>query len=115
MSATQAETTSLELRDLDVDQIDPNPANPRLIFPQDELDKLTESIALEGVLVPILVYPKDDRFVLVDGERRFRCAMQLGHDKIKAVINGRAPGEGNAPPDVQHPPHPGAVARHADR
>jgi ParB family transcriptional regulator, chromosome partitioning protein len=91
MSAIQPETPTLQLRDLDIASIDPNPANPRLIFPQDELDKLTGSIALEGVLVPILVYPKGDRYVLVDGERRFKCASRLGHEKIKAVITDERP------------------------
>lgn len=75
-----------ELRELNVSDVEPNAQNPRLDFPQDELDRLTDSIDLEGVLVPIVVYPKGDKFVLVDGERRFRCARDLGHSRIPAVI-----------------------------
>lgn len=55
-------------------------------FPQDELDRLSDSIDQEGVLVPIVVLPRDNMYVLVDGERRFRCARDLGHDKIPALI-----------------------------
>jgi ParB/RepB/Spo0J family partition protein len=71
-----------------MDLIDPNPGNPRLIFPQEELDKLIESISHEGVLVPIVVFPKDGRFTLVDGERRFRSARELGLTEIPSLITG---------------------------
>lgn len=75
-----------ELRELNVSDVIPNDRNPRLDFPQDELDRLTDSIELEGVLVPIVVYERDGKFVLVDGERRYRCVRDLGHSKIPAVI-----------------------------
>jgi ParB-like protein len=81
-----SENATAELRDLNVSDVEPNAQNPRLDFPQDELDRLADSIDLEGVLVPIVVYSKGDKYVLVDGERRFRCARDLGHSKIPAVI-----------------------------
>lgn len=84
-SAATSNVTA-ELRELNIADVVPNDANPRLDFPQDELDRLAGSIDLEGVLVPIVVYPRDDKFVLVDGERRYRCARDLGHDKIPALI-----------------------------
>ena len=84
--AESSQNVTAELRELNVADVVPNARNPRLDFPQDELDRLTESIDLEGVLVPIVVYPKDGKFVLVDGERRFRCARDLGHVKIPALI-----------------------------
>ena len=80
------ENATAQLRELSVSDVEPNAQNPRLDFPKDELDRLTDSIDLEGVLVPIVVYPKGDKYVLVDGERRFRCARDLGHSKIPAVI-----------------------------
>ncbi|WP_454860106.1 ParB/RepB/Spo0J family partition protein [Promicromonospora soli] len=64
----------------------PNDDNPRLDFPQDELDRLAQSIDQEGVLVPIVVYPRAGKFVLVDGERRFRCSRDLGLETIPAVV-----------------------------
>ena len=88
MSATPSSAPVGLLRSLSMDRIDPNPGNPRLIFPQEELDKLIESISHEGVLVPIVVFPKDGRFTLVDGERRFRSARELGLTEIPALITG---------------------------
>lgn len=88
MSVTPSSAPVGLLQSLSMDLIDPNPGNPRLIFPQEELDKLIESISHEGVLVPIVVFPKDGRFTLVDGERRFRSARELGLTEIPALITG---------------------------
>lgn len=86
MSAIPSSAPVSQLQSLPMDQIDPNVGNPRLIFPQEELDKLIESISHEGVLVPIVVFPKDGRYTLVDGERRFRSARELGLAEIPALI-----------------------------
>lgn len=89
MSATPPNAPVGQLQSLPMDQIDPNPGNPRLIFPQEELDKLIESISHEGVLVPIVVFPTSNhRYTLVDGERRFRSARELGLTEIPALITG---------------------------
>ena len=74
------------LTELATGDIQANESNPRLDFPQAELDRLAESIELEGILVPVVVYPSDDKFVLVDGERRFRCARDLGLEKVPALV-----------------------------
>lgn len=75
-----------DLRELSIDDVLPNDANPRLDFPQSELDRLATSIDQEGVLVPIVVYPKGEKYVLVDGERRYRCSLELGNETIPAVV-----------------------------
>lgn len=67
-------------------EIDPNPDNPRLIFHEDELEALEESIKLQGILVPLSVYERQRRYVLLDGERRWRCALKLGLPRIPVVI-----------------------------
>ncbi len=65
------------------DDISPNPHNPRLIFEEERLQELKSSIKKVGVLVPITIYkntkkrPKT-RYILLDGERRWRCATELG-------------------------------------
>lgn len=80
------EPKSLGLRKLSVDEVLPNERNPRLDFPKVELDRLAESIDQEGILVPIVVYPKDEKYILVDGERRFRCARELGLETVPALV-----------------------------
>lgn len=74
------------LEQIEVAKIDRNPANPRLHFPEEQIERLTESIAKEGILVPVVVYPDGDSFRLIDGERRWRCAQDLGIERIPAVI-----------------------------
>lgn len=76
----------LGLQVLSVNDVVPNERNPRLDFPKNELNQLAESIDKEGILVPIVVYPKDGRYILVDGERRFRCALELGLETVPALV-----------------------------
>jgi len=76
----------LGLENLEVSKIKPNEANPRLHFPEEELERLSQSIAKEGILVPVVVYPEGDFFRLVDGERRLRCALDLGLERVPAVV-----------------------------
>lgn len=66
--------------------VTPNPENPRLIFHQEELDALQESIAQRGILVPLTVYRDGKKFTILDGERRWRCALKLGFPKVPVIV-----------------------------
>jgi ParB/RepB/Spo0J family partition protein len=66
--------------------IEPNPENPRLIFRQEELDSLQESIADQGILVPLTVYKSKSGYVILDGERRWRCSLRLGLPRIPVIV-----------------------------
>lgn len=74
------------LRNLDPKTIQPNPENPRIIFRQEEMESLLISIDQNGVQVPITVYKDGSGYVLIDGERRWRCAIKLGHRTIPALV-----------------------------
>jgi ParB family transcriptional regulator, chromosome partitioning protein len=74
------------LEQIPIDRIDRNPENPRIIFRGEELNQLLKSIRKRGVQVPISVYKEGSRFVLVDGERRWRCALKLNRKTIPALI-----------------------------
>ena len=65
-----------ELRPVPVDQIDPNPYQPRRHFPAAEIAALADSIRQHGVLQPILVRAIGDRFQLIAGERRLRASIE---------------------------------------
>ena len=70
--------------------IRPNPENPRLIFHESELEELRSSIEENGILVPLTVYGDDDgSLVLLDGERRWRCAKRLGLARVPVIIQPR--------------------------
>lgn len=75
-----------QLMNLNVDEIDPSDDNPRLVFPQEQLDKLAQSIDKEGILVPIVVFKNGERYKLVDGERRLRCSLDLGLPTVPAIV-----------------------------
>jgi ParB family chromosome partitioning protein len=79
-------SSKAKLDQIRVDKIRPNPDNPRLTFRQGELDELQESIRIYGVQVPIAVYKDGNHFVLIDGERRWRCASKLNRKTIPALI-----------------------------
>ncbi|MDH3499879.1 MAG: ParB/RepB/Spo0J family partition protein [Acidimicrobiia bacterium] len=73
---------------LPVDQVVPNPQQPRQRFDEEALDSLAASIREVGVLQPIVVRPAgpDGSYVLVAGERRCRAARRAGLDDIPAMI-----------------------------
>ena len=75
-----------KLADIATDKITPNPHNPRLMFRPAELEELQESIRRYGVQVPITVYREGNRYVLLDGERRWRCSLKLNKETIPALV-----------------------------
>ena len=58
----------------------PNPHNPRMLFDKDPLDTLKASIKNVGILVPLTVYWSKSKkcFVILDGQRRWICAQDIG-------------------------------------
>lgn len=67
--------------------IQPNPDQPRTIFDNSALEELSKSILLNGVLQPILLKPIDNsKYQIIAGERRWRAAKNLGIEEIPAII-----------------------------
>ena len=80
-------TRSIGVRIVQVDRIEPNPEQPRLVFNQETLDELSASIREHGVLQPILVRPiGPNTYQLIAGERRWRASKQAGLQTIPALI-----------------------------
>ncbi|MDR6201057.1 ParB family chromosome partitioning protein [Microbacterium sp. SORGH_AS428] len=66
-----------------------NPDNPRRYFNEERLDLLRTSIQEVGILVPLIVYQDPETpggFVLMDGERRWRCSMDIGLTKVPTNV-----------------------------
>ena len=74
------------LQEINPDSIRQNPDNPRLIFQEDEMNELLESIREVGIKVPISVYSDGSRYILLDGERRWRCAKKLNYKVVPAIV-----------------------------
>ena len=64
----------------------PNPHQPRKTFNEETLSELTESVREQGIIQPILVERKDDSYVIIAGERRFRAAVRAGLEEIPVVV-----------------------------
>src|SRR5262249_27323228 len=61
----------------------------RLLFRQEEMDQLLESIRTYGIQVPVSLYRDKGRYVLLDGERRWRCALKLNLKTIPALVQDK--------------------------
>ena len=85
----QSDASSSELRQISIEKIDRNPDNPRIIFRSAELEELLESIRRYGVQVPIALYKQGAKFVLIDGERRWKCCLKLNKKTIPALIQDK--------------------------
>jgi ParB family chromosome partitioning protein len=71
---------------LPLDLIDPNPNQPRRVFERERLEELAASIRAEGVIQPVVVRRRGDRYILVIGERRLRAAQMAGFKEIPAIV-----------------------------
>jgi ParB family chromosome partitioning protein len=67
-----------------IDQIDPNPNQPRQVM--GDLSELIASISEKGILEPLVVRPRGARFQIVAGERRYQAAVQAGLRDLPVVI-----------------------------
>lgn len=71
-----------------IEDISPNPDQPRRAFSSDELDSLADSIAEKGLLQPVLVRPAPDGtgYQIVAGERRWRAAQRAKLHEIPVLV-----------------------------
>jgi len=75
-----------ELLQIPVEEIKPNPDQPRKDFDEENLKSLAESIKSQGVLQPVLVRKADKGYELIAGERRLRASQIAGLKRIPAVV-----------------------------
>lgn len=71
---------------LPVNEIDPNPNQPRKLFDDSQLAELSASIAEYGVISPLTVRLHFGRYELVAGERRLRAARMAGLKKVPCIV-----------------------------
>lgn len=75
-----------ELVEVDIDRIDPGKHQPRKNFKEEMLNELASSIRSTGILQPIILRRKGQRYELIAGERRWRAAQRAGLLKVPAVV-----------------------------
>jgi ParB family chromosome partitioning protein len=81
-----APTANEELLEIDIDLIEPSPAQPRTHFDEERLEELAQSIRSNGIVQPLLVRRRGARYQLVAGERRWRAAQRAGLQRVPAVV-----------------------------
>jgi ParB family transcriptional regulator, chromosome partitioning protein len=82
-----------QLRELPIESLSPNPQQPRTTFPPEALDELAASIRSSGLLQPLVVRPRGDRYEILVGERRWRAARQAGLTQVPALVREASNGE----------------------
>lgn len=85
-SEIRISSAPLEYVNIAVTQIDPDATQPRKHFDMESLRELGESMKSLTQLVAIIVRKKEDRYIIVDGERRFRAAVLFCLPLLKAVV-----------------------------
>jgi ParB family chromosome partitioning protein len=71
-------------RMVSIDQVDPNPNQPRQVM--GDLSELIASITEKGVIEPLIVRQRGDRFQIIAGERRYQAAVQAGLRELPVVL-----------------------------
>ena len=72
--------------EVEIDKISPSPFQPRRTFDEIKLQELAMSIRNQGIIQPLVVRPKGERFELIAGERRWRAAMKAGLERVPVVV-----------------------------
>lgn len=87
MGEAQTETGSAASDTLvDINKIQPNPNQPRTHFNETLLQELSESIRENGVLQPLLVRKKGQKYEIIAGERRYQASKIAGIEKLPVII-----------------------------
>lgn len=71
---------------IDLDAIIPNPHQPRKVFSLEKLRELADSIREKGILQPLIVTRKENKYELIAGERRLRAAKIAGLSRVPALV-----------------------------
>lgn len=84
MKAGDYGVSAIGVLTLPTGQLRANPHNPRMLFDREDLHVLRESISRVGILVPLTVYRESNsgHYVILDGQRRWICAQEVGLSKI---------------------------------
>ncbi|MFA5777342.1 MAG: ParB/RepB/Spo0J family partition protein [Parcubacteria group bacterium] len=72
--------------EVDINQIIPNPQQPRLHFNEEKINELSASIKEHGIIQPLIVTQSGAKFELVAGERRFEASKKAGLTKVPVIV-----------------------------
>ncbi len=74
------------LAQIPIEQIQPNPYQPRRAFNEASIDELARSVREHGIVQPLVVTRAGDKYKLIAGERRFRAAQKAGLTTVPVIV-----------------------------
>lgn len=77
---------SQQMVEIEVELIVPRPGQPRSRFNEESIQELARSIESHGLLQPLLLRPRGNKYEIIAGERRFRAAQQVGLKILPAIV-----------------------------
>jgi ParB family chromosome partitioning protein len=86
ISNKTAEEIEGNIVEVDIEDIYPNPFQPRKNFSQEKIKELANSLKESGLIQPVVVYKKENKYYLIVGERRLRAAQYLKWKTIPIII-----------------------------
>jgi ParB family chromosome partitioning protein len=76
-----------------IEEIEPNPYQPRQEFAASELEEMVNSVREKGIITPLLVTQTKKGYQLIAGERRWRAAQKAGLERVPVVVREASPTE----------------------
>lgn len=86
LSAEGTAPATDDSNEISIDLIDPSSLQPRSVFDDGKLNELASSISANGVVQPLLVRRRGERYELIAGERRWRAAQLAGLSKVPVLV-----------------------------
>jgi len=74
-----------------IEEIEPNPYQPRKEFGNQEMEELVSSVQEKGIITPLLVRKAEKGYHLIAGERRWRAAQKAGLERVPVVVRESTP------------------------
>jgi ParB family chromosome partitioning protein len=90
LATPQTSAIGPRIASIPIADIHPNPLQPRTVFDATRLGELSNSIETNGIIQPLLVRRKGDRYELIAGERRLRAAKLAGLVEVPAIVQDYA-------------------------
>lgn len=86
ITSADTQNNDSDIKELKINEIEPNINQPRKHFDNDKLQQLAESIKQHGVVQPIIVKKEDDTYRIIAGERRWRASRLAGLTSVPVII-----------------------------
>lgn len=71
---------------INISSLSPNPFQPRKRFSGNKMEELVNSLREKGIIQPILVRPRGEKYEIIAGERRWRAAQEIGMEEVPVIV-----------------------------